>query len=193
VTSGDGWYLLKIALGTYVSVASDRAKAKIVTTTDRSKALKVQVGEAEYSTGMSKLDSKLKKIRRDIGFKGNTMRKSWNYVVKHYHHVRQPDDSSGNWIARKAYYMVTKKRGHCKNFASILCVLFRSYGFDARVVTGYVPSRSRGWAPHGWAEVTIDGKVYIFDADLHRQLGNRGWYKRTYSNAPVRYRIGKRW
>jgi len=193
VPSGDGWYLLKSALGSYVSAASDKAKAKIVTASDRAKALKVRVNPTEYSTGIPKLDKKLKKIHKEIGAKGDTMKKSFNYIVKHYRHVNHPNNFKGDWISRYAWYMVSKKHGHCKNFAATLCVFFRSYGYDAQVVTGYVPSRSRGWAVHGWVEATIEGKTYIFDTDLHVQLGNRGWYKRTYKNAPVEYRIEKRW
>jgi hypothetical protein len=46
---------------------------------------------------------------------------------------------------------------------------------------------------HGWVEATVKGKTYIFDADLNVQIGNRGWYKRTYGSAPIRYRVEKRW
>jgi hypothetical protein len=191
--SGDGWYLLRSALGTYVSAASDEAGAKLVMNADRAKALKVRIERTEYSSGMPKLDAKLKKIHKDIGSGGDMMRKSFRYVVTHYRHRDHENDFSGDWITRYAWYMISKKHGHCKNFASALCVIFRSYGYDARVVTGYVPSRSRGWAEHGWVEATIKGKTYLFDADLYVQLGNRGWYKRTYKNAPLRYRVEKRW
>jgi hypothetical protein len=193
IPSGDGSYLLKSALGPYVSVTADRAKAGVVTTTDRSRALKVRVKSVEYSSGVSRLDARIKKLHKKIGSGGNTMKKSFNYVVKHYKHRNHPNNFKGDWIARYAWDMVSKKHGHCKNFAATLCVLFRSYGYDAQVVTGYVPSRSRGWAVHGWVEATIKGKTYIFDADLYVQLGARGWYKRTYRNAPVKYRIEKRW
>jgi hypothetical protein len=191
--SGDGWYLLKSALGPYVSAASDKAKAKVVTTNDKAKALRLRIGEAEYSSGLPELDSKLKKIHKSIGSKGDMMKKSWSYVVTHYRYAEHPNDFSGDWISRYAYYMISRKNGHCKNFAATLCVLFRSYGYDARVVTGYVPSLSRGWAPHGWVETNIGGKIYTFDPDLQQEIGGRNWYKRTYQNAPVRYRIEKRW
>jgi hypothetical protein len=194
VPSGDGWYLLKSASGTYVSAASDKPKAKIVTASEKAKALKVRVKKTEYSTGVPKLDKEIKKLHKKIGSRGNTMKKSFNYITSHYRHRNHPNDFSGDWISRYAQYMIDKKHGHCKNFAAIVCVLFRSYGYDAQVVTGYVPSRSRGWAVHGWVEASVDGKTYIFDADLYIQIGGRhGWYKRTYKNAPVRYRVEKRW
>jgi transglutaminase-like putative cysteine protease len=113
--------------------------------------------------------------------------------VSHYRHVDHPNDFKGDWITRYAWYMISKKHGHCKNFAAALCVIFRSYGYDARVVTGYVPSRSRGWAEHGWVEATIKGKTYIFDPSYGQSRGMNGWYKRTYKNALIRYRLEKRW
>jgi hypothetical protein len=193
VPTGDGWYLLKSALGTYVSSA-DKAGAKLKTASDKTKAVKLRVRGADYSTGMPKLDAKLKKLRKRIGSKGDTMKKSFKYIVTHYRHREHPNDFSGDWISRYAYYMYKNSNGHCKNFAAAVCVLFRSYGYDARVVTGYVPSASQGWAVHGWVEATVKGKTYIYDADLHVQFhGARGWYQRTYANAPVQYRIGKRW
>jgi hypothetical protein len=192
VPSGDGWYLLKSALGPYAA-APDKAGSALVTAGAKEKALKVRVEQTAYSSGMPKLDARLKKLHKKIGAKGNTLKKSFDYVVSHYRHVNHPNDFKGDWITRYAWYMISKKHGHCKNFAAALCILFRSYGYDAQVVTGYVPSRSRGWAEHGWVEAKVKGKTYIFDADLHVQLGARGWFKRTYKNAPVKYRIEKRW
>jgi hypothetical protein len=190
--SGDGWYYLRSALGTYVGAVSDKAGAKIVSVTDRSRALKLCIRKTTYSSGSRKLDKAIGKLHKKIGTKGNTLKKSFRYVVSHYRHRNHPNDFSGDWIARYAYYMISKKHGHCKNFAATLCVLFRSYGYDARVVTGFVPSRSRGWAEHGWVEAKVGGTYYIFDADLHVQLGALGWYKTTYKKSPVEYRIEKR-
>jgi hypothetical protein len=193
IPARDGWYYLKSASGLYVSASSDTSGAKIVTASDKEDALKLRLEETEYSSGIPKLDKEIEKLHKKIGTSGNMMQKSFRYVVSHYRHREHPNDFSGDWIARYAWYMASNKYGHCKNFAAIVCVLFRSYGYDARVVTGYVPSRSRGWAVHGWVEASVGGRFYIFDADLNVQLGNRGWYKRSYGNAPVSYRIEKRW
>jgi hypothetical protein len=193
IPSGDGWYVLKSASGPYLSASSDKSGAKIIAKADKANALKVRLKKTEYSTGINKLDKEIKKLHKKIGNSGDTMKKSFKYVVSHYKHRDHANDFSGDWISRYALYMASNKHGHCKNFAALVCVLFRSYGYDAQVVTGYVPSRSRGWAVHGWVEATVKGKTYIFDPDLNVQLGNRGWYKRTYGNAPVRYRIEKRW
>lgn len=194
VPSGDGYYLLRNPTGTYVSAASDVAGAALKTTTDRKAALKFRIVRAAYSSGNDDLDKALKKIHRKIGSKGSMLRKSFRYVTRNYRHKDHDNDFSGDWITRYAWYMVSKKHGHCKNYASALCVLFRSYGYDARVVTGYVPSRSRGWAVHGWVEAKVGGRYYVFDADLQVQLGgSRRWFKTTYKGAPLKYRVGKRW
>jgi hypothetical protein len=193
VPSGDGWYLLKSALGPYVSAASDNAKAKIVTTNTKAQALKVHVTKTEYSTGNLKLDKKVKKFQKKVGFSGDTMKKSYKYLVKNYRHIEHPNNFKGDWISRYADYMFTKKHGHCKNFAATLCVIYRAYGYDARVVTGLAPSRSRGMVTHGWVEVKIKGKTYICDADLQVQSPTHDWYKRTYANNPCLLKVQKRW
>jgi hypothetical protein len=193
VPSGDGWFLLKNALGSYVSASADEAKGELVTAGDAAKALKVRVRATEYSTGMPKLDAKIKKIRKKIGVKGDVVKKSFNYVITHYDYREHPNDFNGDWISRYAWYMVNKGYGHCKNYAATLCVFLRSYGYDARVVTGHVPSRSRGWAVHGWVEAKMNGKTYVFDPSFAHSRGAKGWYKRTYKNALLDYRIEKSW
>jgi hypothetical protein len=150
IPSGDGWYYLKSASGSYVSAARDKPGAKVVTTGDRTTALKIRLKKTDYSTGMPKLDAKIKAIRKDISSGGDVLKKSFKYVITKYDYRDHPNDFKGDWISRYAWAMVSKKQGHCKNFASTVCLLFRSYGYDARVVTGHVRSRSRGWAVHGW-------------------------------------------
>jgi hypothetical protein len=193
VPAGDGWFFLKNMRGSYVSVRADKPGNKLIVTTDRTKALKLRVRKTEYSSGLPELDKKIRKIRKEIGGKGDTMKKVWKYVAEHYDYRDHANDFNGNWIARYAYSMIDQKRGHCKNFAATLCVLYRSYGYDARVVTGYVQSRSRGWAVHGWTEVTINGKRYTFDPSFYNSRGDGGWYKRAYQDARVKYKVEKRW
>lgn len=193
VASGDdGWYFVKSALGTYVAAKSDIPKTKLSMTGDITKALKLRIEKTEYSTGNRKLDSKLKKLRKKIGG-GDKLKKSFNYVVKNFAYLDHENNFKGDWIVRYAWHMVSKKNGHCKNYAATLCLLYRSYGYEARVVSGFLQSQSRGWVVHGWVEAKVKGKTYIFDPSMANHYGVKSWYKRTYANAITEYRIEKRW
>ena len=83
--------------------------------------------------------------------------------------------------------MLDHGSGNCYRFASLFNWLARGLGYDARVVSGWVPSASGGAAPHGWVEIVLDGKTYGCDPDLAHELPGRNWYMFTYAGAPTTY------
>ena len=52
-----------------------------------------------------------------------------------------------------------------------------------------MPSRSLGWAPHGWVEIALDGTVYVCDPNMANAIPSRNWFMVTYGSAPVTYRM----
>ena len=89
----------------------------------------------------------------------------------------------------KAYAleMINNGMGNCYRYSALFCWLARALGYDARVVSGWVPSSSRGRAPHGWVEINQDGGTYVYDPDMYHAVRYRNWYKVTYQDAPVDY------
>ena len=83
--------------------------------------------------------------------------------------------------------MATVGSGNCYRSASLMCWLARGLGYDAQVVSGWVPSHSGGRAPHGWVEVKSNGKVYVIDADMNHAVPYKDWFMVTYEAAPVAY------
>ena len=121
---------------------------------------------------------------------GTNLKTLYQYVST-YTYIRTYDTPSGSWSSWSITYakeMYANQGGNCYRYAALFCWLARGLGYDATVVTGYVPSRSSGWAPHGWCEITVDGTVYIVDPDLYKSYPSYNWYMVTYANAPTTYK-----
>lgn len=67
------------------------------------------------------------------------------------------------WEAEKALQMFEKKSGNCYNFAAAFWVLARFLGYDATCYSGRCLSNA---GEHGWVDIVMDGKTYIFDPQL---------------------------
>ena len=121
---------------------------------------------------------------------GTNLKTLFNYV-KSYTYIRTYDTPSGDWEDWSIEYakeMYEDQGGNCYRYASLFCWLARGLGYDAKVVTGYVPSSSLGWAPHGWCEIVQNGTTYICDPDLAKDYPSLNWYFVTYSSAPTTYK-----
>ena len=69
-----------------------------------------------------------------------------------------------------AYFLFTKRAGHCEYFASAMTVLLRSLGIPARYATGFLPGELNDLAgdyivrasdAHAWVEVYFPGYDWI--------------------------------
>ncbi|MDR1082278.1 MAG: hypothetical protein LBL27_00200 [Coriobacteriales bacterium] len=129
-------------------------------------------------------DQKMKTIQNRAG---NTLYGSFQYVAS-FNYRRTYDTPSGHWAPGYAMQMYDNGAGNCYRYAALFCMIALAHGYDAQVVTGSVPSRSGGWAPHGWVEIYHQGTTYICDPDLEHSMPRYGWYWVTYANAPVTYR-----
>src|SRR5262249_53515796 len=99
-----------------------------------------------------------------------------------------PDIPTGDYSVPYALSMLQTHGGNCYRYAALFCVLARAYGYQANVVSGSVPRTGGGWAPHGWVEITIGGKIYVCDPDMAHALPGYNWYLITYGQAPISYR-----
>lgn len=135
------------------------------------------------STGDSWLDGQLKTIAKA---NGNDLKKCFNYVAK-FKYITGSTHPTGNWMVPYAKEMIQKKGGNCYRYAALFCALATYLGYDAKVVSGWVPSRSQGKAPHGWVEIKSGGKTYVCDPDMVHAYPNMNWYMMTYANAPLTY------
>jgi len=144
-------------------------------------------GSVGWTSGDATLDARIRTIQSKLGSTGNVLLKSFNYV-KGFTYIRTPDIPQGDYSVPYALSMLQKNGGNCYRFAALFCVLARAYGYNAKVISGKVPRRGGGWAPHGWVEITQGGKVYVCDPDLAKNYPKNNWFMFSYSQAPTTYR-----
>lgn len=86
--------------------------------------------------------------------------------------------------AHGALHALRTRTGDCTEYAALLVALCRAAGLPSRMVGGYVSDRSIAPRPadyHDWAEIWIDGRWRVADA----QLGN--WLSMESHYIPLRY------
>lgn len=122
--------------------------------------------------------------------KSRKLRACYEYLWKNYTYQRFYDSPKASKMPSYAKYMFSNKRGNCYRYAATFAYIARVIGYDTRVVSGGIPSLSRsGFAPHGWTEIKIDGKWYIFDANMQRNYPNVDSYKKTSQTYPYRHEV----
>lgn len=89
---------------------------------------------------------------------------------------------------------LTSGTGMCNAYSSAFILMVQEIGLDARLVQGYTRSAGGGYAYHKWAEVNIDGTVYVFDPQLEQNLRSAGMatysvFCKTYEQVGSRYSL----
>ncbi len=76
-------------------------------------------------------------------------------------------------IVISAYSTLVKKYGNCYDYACTLAAVMQRIGYDAHVVHGLVGMSAGGYGNHYWVDTNINGRHYIFDAQVENN--NLGW------------------
>ena len=69
-------------------------------------------------------------------------------------------------VVNRSYHALTKREGICYDYGALFAVMARYLGFESFVHTGnfvFEEGFGNGSGHHGWAEIEIAGKYYIFD------------------------------
>ncbi|MEE3334141.1 MAG: transglutaminase domain-containing protein [Ruminococcus sp.] len=122
------------------------------------------------------------------------LKKCFKFLKKYYPYKRRyglPD--AGNISEKYASYMFKHRKGNCYCFASSFALIAKSLGFDTRINIGDITTPGGGPSPHGWAEVKIKGKWYLFDISMHRKCKNIPLYKIPKGKYPFKYHYDKRY
>ena len=120
-----------------------------------------------------------------------SLRSVYNYV-SHFKYRSGNEIRSGATLSDKltvsyAKEMYQRGSGNCYRFSSLFACCARALGYNAKVVTGWVPGRLEKRAPHGWVEIVRKGKSYVCDPDMFEYYRNINWYMRPYAQAPLAY------
>lgn len=142
------------------------------------------------------------------------LKKCYIYLASYFKYKRVYDVSKlypkAGDIDDIAYEIFSTEQGNCHRFASAFAYIAKVLGYTSRVDVGMshgaaLPGASGGWTPHGWTEVSIDGKWYFFDPDLdlytssHTQYYKKGvfyykvkWKLQSYTgNGKIKWKICK--
>ena len=100
---------------------------------------------------------------------------SYAYISYDYSPVYGVNYVSNNdrEIVISAYSTLVKKLGNCYDYACTLAAVMQRIGYDAHVVHGLVGMSAGGYGNHYWVDANINGRHYIFDAQVENN--NLGW------------------
>ena len=101
----------------------------------------------------------------------------FQYVVRKCRYQSRPLKPSVKRLSSFAYNMYVTKRGHCYMSAAAVAYCAKVIGCPVRMAVG---GKRKGAVSHGWAEVKLDGKWYVYDASRQRwssarDLGKISW------------------
>jgi protein-glutamine gamma-glutamyltransferase len=113
------------------------------------------------------LDPRVKKLAEDVtSHLTNDYDKAANiqrYLITNYGYTLNLTDAGKDPLA---YFLFTRRAGHCEYFATAMTIMLRSIGVPARYVTGFLPGEYndvggdyiiRGSDAHAWVEVYFSG------------------------------------
>lgn len=117
---------------------------------------------------------------------------AYSYIVKNTSYVDQNDGKPGskNWAAKCASHTLRYETGECYGYAAAFVYLAKELGYeDSYVCYGTTRSSRFPWAPHGWAEIRIGKKTYLFDPEIEYKNHTCGkLYKKEYGQVLRQYR-----
>lgn len=126
-----------------------------------------------YTTGNLSLDEAIAKLvskyTKDTMKPLEKLKALYNFMLEKcsYRMGSLHEVGEDGWQLDDARKMIEKKyRGNCYGYAGLFRELARAVGFPAEAYSGMVKSTEGGLTPHGWVEITIDGKVYTFDPEI---------------------------
>lgn len=121
--------------------------------------------------------------------KSKKLKKCYDYLWKNYTYERFYDKPKASKMPSYAQYMFSKKRGNCYRYAASFAYIAKVIGYDVRVVSGSISNLRGGMSPHGWAEIKMSGKWYIFDANMQRNFPTVDSYKKTEKTYPYKHEV----
>lgn len=146
-----------------------------------------------FTSGSAELDGKLHAI---VVSKTNSsmtqeemLRALYLYTRDSFTYLRRPAYAFGanDFMQEDALRILNTGYGNCYCYASVLWYLSRWIGYDSVIYSGTVGSNR---APHSWVEINMDGRDYIFDAELEMAYRRK---KRFDINLYKFYDVGNSW
>lgn len=125
--------------------------------------------------------------------KEKKLKACYNYFWKNYSYQRFVDTPDDSKMSGYASYMLTYKRGNCYRYAAAFACIAKVIGYDSRVAVGQISAIGGGMTPHGWTEIKIGGKWYLFDANMQKNFPQINSYKQTNTSYKYRHTCSRRY
>ena len=140
-------------------------------------------------SGDPELDAITGQIVAQTGSGIDGLHRAYDYIRGFNYHGGNlaPDVDWRQWSIPYAKEMYRNGGGNCYRFAALMGWTARRLGFDAVVVKGYVNAGEL--LNHGWVEVTLDGQVYMIDAEMGNPVAapEYYWCMIKYADAHLKY------
>lgn len=158
-------------------------------------------GEFSQVKGMKPLDGldiRVTKVyqaaTKNAKTKEKKLRACYDYMIAHYTYTRRSHVAFGakGWQASYAEQFLKDKTGNCFGWAAVFYYLAKKCGYSPRIYSGSVHYANGNTGRHGWTEITIKGRNYIFDPEMDWSYTHRvgsyynGW-KRVPGTTSMRY------
>lgn len=103
----------------------------------------------------------------DTGWTADTkLQMCFQALRDHYNYRHSHDTPTAKRMSGYAYELLTVGKGNCYRYAAGFACIAKVLGYEARVNVGNVSSVYGGMAPHGWAQVKVDGVWYLCDVNM---------------------------
>lgn len=120
---------------------------------------------------------------------GGNLKKAFQWSstkLRYWGNVGKPKKGQ-NAVEYYALYGFQNNRGDCYVMAATFCMMAKVYGYkDVRLVKGTVPQQNGKNGAHGWCEIKINNKTYVYDPNFaytyrNSNVKHHSGYKFTYS------------
>lgn len=149
-----------------------------------------------YTTGSAALDAQLDAViaahTNASMTRDEKLRALYVYLRDNYKYLKKPLVAKGSvgWEPGYAAEFLDTKRGNCFSYSAAYCLLARQMGLPAVTVVGKLGTRNV--QDHGWVEMVLDGKNYMFDVELewsylYKYGQRRDLFKMDPAKAPFVY------
>ncbi len=146
--------------------------------------------DGHFTTGNLPLDAKLSEIIRtktnDTMTQNQKLRAVYGYVRDQFTYIKRKLIAKGQtgWEPAFAEAFLNDGRGNCFGYAATFCLLARELGYDAHTVVGWLGGNRQ---PHGWVEIVLDGKTYLYDAELEMKYRSSNFFQARYGSTRFDY------
>lgn len=148
-----------------------------------------QIGSDGKATGLPDLQERVNSIIQAVTTSNMTNDQKlfacYQYILNNSSYKRTYDTPSGNWTGTYAMELLSTGQGNCYRYAAGFAYLAKGLGYETRVITGTIKAARGGVTPHGWVEIKLGDKWYIFDPEMQDAKGH-DLYMKTYENYPVK-------